>query len=984
MAVKTNEIKIKDSYFNEIHYNSRVSKRSIIYADMICKEYNLKSIKYFLTRTDENTNTGVHQTAFCPDIGYDIISNRIDDEYYHVIVTTKNKKEKMSGYVTYQRDSIESKMDAIYKYIDELVDIPVLREWTDLIYSKISTSRCTVEAFGEERRYETILIDSSASAIESIIKEYLRCGIITIGNGRISDRTLMIDSLDKYITEYGSKISKDILTKFNVKFNREIHNYDSKLKVLSAYTNLKGLNLYSAQKDAIQAISNNINVSGSKTTLVVSEMGTGKTLLGSSAVFINSKNNVFSLVMCPPHLVEKWKREIENYIPDSKCFIIKNITDVDEFFKLKKNNVLNKNIYGIISSGVAKFEASKVPCVVYSRANQSYRCVECGEILTNTKVVNNRPRRVIQVPKTYKDFISQVEANAKCNHCRASLWTTKTADTQWVDITGGFVNKKELFLEKDEALLSKLEEEENENLSNKQKLQLSILRKFKNNDLYNRLSKTMENSSAEKLDLKVINFYSALSDYVVEDKHNKNLSRKYSIAKYINSRYKNQLDYLIIDELHEFSSAAQQGQAMASLAAASKKIIGLTGTLLNGYADGLFYILYRTMPSLIINDGFRYGDVLNFTKEYGIIKKSVSNRTLKNTNKKIPGISPLLFTKYMIDNTLFLSLSDMREGLPSYNEIPIGVNLEPEVVDNYMDILDQYNSISSYSNGDTTGLVGNVLHLLATYPDKPRDNLSIYSSKTKEILINVPDTEDLYTSAQERTKEAELLKIIEAKIKDGEKVLVYYNYSNNGVQERLKNLITHEGYKVNILKTGNAAKREEWINKELSKGLQVLICNPKLVETGLDLLDFTTIVFFDIGYNIFTVRQASRRSWRLSQDKPVDVYFLYYKNTVQETTLSVIAQKMTAAMTLEGKFSEEGLRSMSNAEEDIMGQVAKSLKENIDHTVKATFESERRMVTKRSHFSYLRDKDITLKKNNSTSELISDVFNKKQNILNII
>ena len=38
---------------------------------------------------------------------------------------------------------------------------------------------------------------------------------------------------------------------------------------------------------------------------------------------------------------------------------------------------------------------------------------------------------------------------------------------------------------------------------------------------------------------------------------------------------------------------------MADIANASNKFIGLTGTLLNGYADGLFYILYRTLPELM-------------------------------------------------------------------------------------------------------------------------------------------------------------------------------------------------------------------------------------------------------------------------------------------------------------------------------------------------------------------------------------------------
>ena len=75
-----------------------------------------------------------------------------------------------------------------------------------------------------------------------------------------------------------------------------------------------------------------------------------------------------------------------------------------------------------------------------------------------------------------------------------------------------------------------------------------------------------------------------------------------------------------------------------------------------------------------------------------------------------------------------------------------------------------------------------------------------------------------------------------------------------------------------------AKDREEWIDTKVKDGYRVMICNPSLVETGLDLLAFTTIIFYQVGYNLFTMRQASRRSLRLNQPNNVNVYFLYYEN----------------------------------------------------------------------------------------------------------
>ena len=142
-------------------------------------------------------------------------------------------------------------------------------------------------------------------------------------------------------------------------------------------------------------------------------------------------------------------------------------------------------------------------------------------------------------------------------------------------------------------------------------------------------------------------------------------------------------------------------------------------------------------------------------------------------------------------------------------------------------------------------------------------------------------------------------------------------------------------------------EREAWVEKNLESGMQVIICNPSLVETGLDLLEFTSIVFYQMGYNLFTMRQASRRSWRLSQNRDIKVYFMYYKNTIQEKAISLMATKLQASMALEGKFSEEGLRAMSN-NEDMLTQIANSVVAGIKDTVdENVFAAAKFMKTER-------------------------------------
>jgi predicted nucleic acid-binding protein len=79
--------------------------------------------------------------------------------------------------------------------------------------------------------------------------------------------------------------------------------------------------------------------------------------------------------------------------------------------------------------------------------------------------------------------------------------------------------------------------------------------------------------------------------------------------------------------------------------------------------------------------------------------------------------------------------------------------------------------------------------------------------------------------------------------------------------------------------------------------VQVVICHPKLVETGLDLLDFPTIIFYESGYSLHTLRQASRRSWRIGQRLPVRVKLLCYEGTMQTAWLRLMGKKLLVALT---------------------------------------------------------------------------------------
>jgi len=102
--------------------------------------------------------------------------------------------------------------------------------------------------------------------------------------------------------------------------------------------------------------------------------------------------------------------------------------------------------------------------------------------------------------------------------------------------------------------------------------------------------------------------------------------------------------------------------------------------------------------------------------------------------------------------------------------------------------------------------------------------------------------------------------------------------------------------------------------------------HPKLVETGLDLLDFPTIIFYESAYSLHTLRQASRRSWRIGQRRPVRVKFLCCEATMQTSCLRLMGKKLLVALTMEGKFAGEGLQSIDE-DDDMLSAMARELVE---------------------------------------------------------
>jgi SNF2 family DNA or RNA helicase len=139
-------------------------------------------------------------------------------------------------------------------------------------------------------------------------------------------------------------------------------------------------------------------------------------------------------------------------------------------------------------------------------------------------------------------------------------------------------------------------------------------------------------------------------------------------------------------------------------------------------------------------------------------------------------------------------------------------------------------------------------------------------------------------------------------------------------------MLDERGFKSAVLRASvEASRREDWVAEQVERGIDVLICNPELVKTGLDMLEFPTIVFMQSGYNVYTVQQAARRSWRIGQRNPVAVHYLGYEDSAQMECLRLMAKKIAVSQSTSGDMPDSGLDILNQSGDSIEVALAKRL-----------------------------------------------------------
>lgn len=323
------------------------------------------------------------------------------------------------------------------------------------------------------------------------------------------------------------------------------------------------------------------------------------------------------------------------------------------------------------------------------------------------------------------------------------------------------------------------------------------------------------------------------------------------LVRYLNGRMP--FDMLVIDELSSFKShTAQRFKALKSVRYQFSRIIGLTGTPApNGYMD-LWAELY------LLDGGERLGKyITRYREEYFHPLISVGAVVYRYG---LNAMSDIVISKKISDICVSMKAGDYLQ-LPKRIDNTINVILTKDEKRQY-DRFEREEILKINGETITAANAAAVTNKLLQYA-----NGAVYD-ETK----NVHTIHDAKIEALEELVEAT----------SGDPVLVFYSYRHDAarIMERLKKYdpVMLEGEK----------DISDW-NEGKTK---VLITHPASAGHGLNLqAGGHIIVWFGVTWSLELYQQANARLHRQGQTKPVMIYHLITKGTMDERVMKAIANK---------------------------------------------------------------------------------------------
>ncbi|WP_336770902.1 hypothetical protein [Bacillus bombysepticus] len=804
--------------------------------------------------------------------------------------------------------------------------LPILEEWAKPIYEEMLTRNLLqpLKVYFDRNEFTSLSIAQVALKEEDckeFLSDMIRTGKCQFPQEGTGEKINEINDLNEYLLEY-SPVMLDKVTKLDEPLHQPM-----KEQALSHFDTYQRP-LFPVQAHVATGAAKALQVQ--KGIIIQGEMSSGKSAIMTATVdgyfHLTGQKGYRTCVFVPPTLTEKWaKEEIRHLIPDADVHLIKRTEDlirIHQSWIQAGRPKPQKPTFFVISFTTMRGDSIKQMPLPYKQIALSkkseeevqryykngYYCPDCGAKLrkkTSSIMVqqaNGEKKEVCQ----YKDFTgsdldSKTNKNSVCADCNSNIWSPKveTKYASFKDWTK-YENKLVQAIKEGNKPLQK---------------QLELENRVKPYDA----------------------------------KQSGRAYRKVATVEYIRRKMKHFFDALIVDEVHELKSETAQGTALGSLAKVCKKVVAGTGTLFGGRASDVFYTLWRLFPQKMVKSGFKYSSLMEWNETYGNIERTyyhdgevtsnIASRGAQGNldkTKVVPGISPYVFTQFLMDTTINVRLKDVWPNPVELINVPtILVEMSEEQKQAYEHMKESFEKAIEGAKGtpDVGKLWLSYIRTGNSYPDNMNHYPNYHLDNAEKELV-WSNNEFRFDEDCIQPKEKKLQEILHTEISEGRPTIIYVSDTGSTVKERdiqprLQKVAEQvPGAKVAILRTNtvNPPKRSAWLKEQVNSGVNVIICSQELVKVGLDLLATPTLIFYQLSFSLFTLNQAARRHWRIGQTKQCRTFYLGYRETFQEQMAQLIAQKNKAAEAMNGDATSDGLNAMLGDTGDLQTLLIQNIK----------------------------------------------------------
>ncbi|MBI3726846.1 MAG: DEAD/DEAH box helicase [Burkholderiales bacterium] len=343
---------------------------------------------------------------------------------------------------------------------------------------------------------------------------------------------------------------------------------------------------------------------------------------------------------------------------------------------------------------------------------------------------------------------------------------------------------------------------------------------------------------------------------------------------------------LILDEAQYIKNAQAKASQTASLLQANHRLC-LTGTPLQNHLGELWSQFNFLMPGLL-------GDVKAFTKDFRnpIEKLGDTQRHALLTRR----IKPFLLRR---------TKDKVATELPAKTEIVRHIELSGAQRDLYETVrvaMDKKvrDEIAKKGVARSQIIILDALLKLRQVCCDPR-------------LVKITGVSAGKGKAPPSAKLAELIEMVEELLSEGRKILVFSQFTS--MLALIAEALQEKKLSYAIL-TGDTEHRGEVVRRFQEGDVPLFLISLKAGGVGLNLTAADTVIHYDPWWNPAAENQATDRAWRIGQDKPVFVYRLIAKGTLEEKIQEMQHKKSELARAI---LDQGEVGSVQLTAEDLQG-----------------------------------------------------------------